>query len=311
MEKIIVDKDYIWQRIDKFLTKRFQDYSRNFFQHIFERWGILVNGKLVKKSYKLKEGDIIQIDNLQRYLEPVILEEAPKIDLPILLEKQDYLVIYKPKWVLSHPNSVWDIKTPSVVWFLYHRYKDLPSIKNFIRAWLIHRLDKETDWLMIVVKTERWLKYFKDLFQKKSQLVENFLNNLSYNIDKLRQLENSIPLKKFYKAQVNITNKGKEFINSVQQFPYYIIEEVRPKVPYYIPKIWITKILWVYKDNLDIEILTWRTHQIRYHLAQKWLPIKWDYLYWKKDSSPLKLTAYRLVFKDVDWILQDIKLDNV
>jgi hypothetical protein len=30
-------------------------------------------------------------------LEPAVLEEAPKIDLPILLEKPDYIVIYKPK----------------------------------------------------------------------------------------------------------------------------------------------------------------------------------------------------------------------
>jgi hypothetical protein len=40
---------------------------------------------------------MIEIDNLQRYLEPVILEESPKINLPVKLEKEDYLVIYKPK----------------------------------------------------------------------------------------------------------------------------------------------------------------------------------------------------------------------
>jgi 23S rRNA pseudouridine1911/1915/1917 synthase len=239
------------------------------------------------------------------------LEEAPKIDLPILLEKPDYIVIYKPKWVLSHPNSVWDIKSPSVVGFLYHKYKNLPSIGNFIRAWLIHRLDKETDWLMIVVKTERWLKYFKDLFQRKSQLVEKFLSSWNYNIENFKQLENNIPLKKFYKASVNITDKGRLFINSIRQFPYYIIEEVKPKVPHYTSKIGITKILSIDWDNVDIEILTWRTHQIRYHLAQKWLPIKGDYLYWEADNCPLKLKAYRLVFKDPDWVLQDIKVDNV
>jgi 23S rRNA-/tRNA-specific pseudouridylate synthase len=36
------------------------------------------------------------------------LEEAPKIEIPIILEKEDYMVINKPKWVLSHPNSVWE-----------------------------------------------------------------------------------------------------------------------------------------------------------------------------------------------------------
>jgi 23S rRNA-/tRNA-specific pseudouridylate synthase len=45
----------------------------------------------------------------------MILEETPKIDLDIKLEKDDYLVIYKPKGVLSHPNSIWDLKSESVV----------------------------------------------------------------------------------------------------------------------------------------------------------------------------------------------------
>jgi len=46
----------------------------------------------------------------------------------------------------------------------------------------------------------------------------------------------------------------------------------------------ITKILSIQKqdDNkiiLDIEILTGRTHQIRYHLSENGLPIVDDYLY--------------------------------
>jgi 23S rRNA-/tRNA-specific pseudouridylate synthase len=51
----------------------------------------------VKKSYQLKNNDQIEIDNVKRYLSPVILDEAPKIQIPILLEKEDYLVINKPK----------------------------------------------------------------------------------------------------------------------------------------------------------------------------------------------------------------------
>jgi 23S rRNA pseudouridine1911/1915/1917 synthase len=73
------------------------DYSRNFFQHIISRGGIQVNGKVIKKSYKLKNNDIVEIDDLSRYLSPIILDETPDIDIPIVLEKTDYLVINKPK----------------------------------------------------------------------------------------------------------------------------------------------------------------------------------------------------------------------
>jgi len=295
MQEIIYN--WIWDRIDVYLANNFS-YSRSFFHHIFDRDWILVNGKIVKKSYKLKNNDKIQIDDLERYLWPVILEEAPKIDLPIKLDKEDYLIIYKPKWVLSHPNSVWDVRSPSVVGFLYHKFKNLPTIWNFIRAWLIHRLDKETDGFMIIAKTEKWLEYFKKLFNKKSE---------SSTIED----KENVQLKKFYKAEIFV-NKDNESLLRSMVFPYIIVEPVIPKVPYYWePKIGITKILWVdFLDNraiLNIEILTWRTHQIRYHLSSRWLPIIWDYLYGWGDDEEMKLTAYRLEFLDLYW--EYIKLE--
>jgi 23S rRNA-/tRNA-specific pseudouridylate synthase len=87
-----------------------------------------VNGKIVKKSYQLKHNDQIEIDDVSRYLSPVLLDEAPHIQIPILLEKEDYLIINKPKCVLSHPKTVREVHEPSVVGFLYHTYKNLPSI---------------------------------------------------------------------------------------------------------------------------------------------------------------------------------------
>ena len=129
--------------------------SRSFFHHIIARGGIQVNNRTIKKSYKLKTGDAITVDNIQRYLEPTILDEAPNITIPVIHETEDYLVIHKPKGVLSHPNSVRDVQSPSVVGWLYHRYHNLPTIGNFIRAGLIHRLDKETNGLMLLAKNER------------------------------------------------------------------------------------------------------------------------------------------------------------
>ena len=296
MEKL----QYIWSwdRIDAWLVSQF-DYSRNFFQHIISRWWIKVNDKVIKKSYKLKNNDNVEIDDLSRYLSPIILDETPNIDIPIVLEKQDYLVINKPKWVLSHPNSIWDVSLPSVVWFLYHRFKDLPTVGNFIRAWLVHRLDKDTDWLMIVAKTERWLAYFKELFQQKSGLVAE-------NWDVLEDIEWEIKFRKFYRATSEITALWDAFLSKIQwNLPYYIRENVVPKVPNCIVKMWVTKIIdfevkWDLVD-LSLEILTWRTHQIRYHLSNHWLPILGDYLYWNENKIPMQLTAYRLEFIDVDW----------
>ena len=301
MQEIVYEWQW-WDRIDSRLSGQFS-YSRNFFHHIIERGGIQVNGKVVKKSYKLKSGDKVQIDELERYLSPIILDEAEKIDIPIVREEEDYIILNKPKWVLSHPNSIRDAKKPSVVAFLYQHYKDLPSYSNFIRAWLVHRLDKDTDGLMIVAKTEKWLQHFKSLFQEKSESCS------------LEEKE-STPLQKYYRAVCEITPKWAEFLREVKKswLPYYIQETVIAKVPNCTSKMWITKILgfeeigdWLVK--MQLQILTWRTHQIRYHLSSHWLPIQWDYLYGKENESiSMQLTAWKLEYLDLNGEMQVVEI---
>lgn len=293
------------ERIDTWLTKQLP-YTRSFFHHIITRGGILINGKVVKKSYQLKNNDKIMVDDLQRYLWSEILEETPKIDIPIIKEENEYLIINKPEWVLSHPRNLRELSEPSVVGFLYHRYKDLPSIWNFIRAGLIHRLDKETDGLMIIAKTEKGLSHFKNLFDQKSLAEDN-------------ASKEDIPLKKFYKAGCYITAEGNTFLENIQSWlPFTISEPVHAKLPYTTPKIWITKIIEIKKNetwdmqnatcNIKLEILTGRTHQIRYHLSHHGLPIVGDYLYGKDEWVSMQLTAYKLLFEDPEGEMQTIEI---
>lgn len=289
------------QRIDVFLSSQFP-YSRNFFHHIIKRGGVLVNNKTIKKSYKLQNGDVVTIDDLQRYLEPALLDEAPEVNIPVVYEGEHMLVINKPKWVLSHPNSIRDVQTPSVVGFLYHNYKELPSIGSFIRAWLVHRLDKETNGLMVVAKTEEWLTHLKSLFQKKSE-AESISS------------KEAIPLHKYYSATCHITSQWLAFIQQMEEagFPYIIDEDVIPKVPRSVTKRGITKVLAIEKhDNktttCKLEILTWRTHQIRYHLSNHGLPIIGDYLYGTDEWVPMALTAYRLELESMSWELLSFEI---
>ena len=229
------------------------------------------------------------------------MDEAPDIDIPIVKEEDDYLVINKPKGVLSHPNSIWDISKPSVVGFLYHRYSSLPSVGNFIRAWLLHRLDKDTDWLMIVAKTEKGLAHFKELFRMKSEW-------------ETLEEKDRVLLKKWYRATVEIQPAWKVFLEKIGwKLPYIIQEVVKAKVPNMTPKMWITQIEKIEKISekrakLFLQIFTWRTHQIRYHLSSHWLPIVWDYLYWKEDREEMQLTAYRLEFQDLSWTIISLEI---
>jgi 23S rRNA-/tRNA-specific pseudouridylate synthase len=68
-----------------------------------------------KKSYTLQTDDHITIATFMRYLDGGILDETPEWDIDIRHETDDYLVIWKPKFVLSHPTSIRNINIPSVV----------------------------------------------------------------------------------------------------------------------------------------------------------------------------------------------------
>jgi 23S rRNA-/tRNA-specific pseudouridylate synthase len=51
----------------------------------------------LKKSYKVKSGDAIVIENLERFIDGGVLEEAAWVAMPIVHEETDYVVINKPK----------------------------------------------------------------------------------------------------------------------------------------------------------------------------------------------------------------------
>jgi 23S rRNA-/tRNA-specific pseudouridylate synthase len=66
--------------------------------------------------------------------------------------------------------------------------------------------------------------------------------------------------------------------------------------------------------DLEIEILTGRTHQIRYHLSTHGLPIIGDYLYMDKstynEDDSMHLQAYRLSFIDIDGEQIDVQCER-
>lgn len=133
-------------------------------------------------------------------------------------------------------------------------------------------------------------------------------------------------MKKFYRAQVLITDKGQQFLDSITLppspggKPHIIQELVIPKVPHYEPKMGITKLTQFdslldsnYAD-LEVEILTGRTHQIRYHLSRHGLPVRGDYLYMDKkdldENDIMHLQAYRLQFLDIEGELIDVECEK-
>lgn len=158
---IIADKGQAVIRIDKFLTDKLANSSRNKIQQAAADGNIMVNGVVVKTNYKVKPDDEISIQLPYPPRETEILPE--NIPLDIVYEDDTLLVINKPSEMVVHPGyGNWD---GTLVNALIYHFQNLPeAVGNEGRPGLVHRLDKNTTGIMVIAKTEHALTHLSKQF---------------------------------------------------------------------------------------------------------------------------------------------------
>ena len=240
------------ERIDKYIVNIFQDLSRNFISKLINDKKILVNKKIKKSSYKVKYGDLIEID----FIEPEKIDLKPqKINIDVVYEDSDIIVINKPAGIVVHP-SAGHYNNTIVNALLYH-CKDLSSISGEIRPGIVHRLDKKTSGLLIVAKNN--IAHLKLSEQFKDKKIKKYYKALVFGKvkNKKGRIENFIGRHKINRLKMSsFTNHGKIAITNFEVIEYY--------------------------NNftlLNINIETGRTHQIRVHFSELGHPVVGDDLY--------------------------------
>ena len=150
LDIVRVNEEDIGKRIDSYLADNI-GVSRTNIQRLIENKKILVNGKKTKVSYKVQQGDEINIENE----EPKEIElKAQNIPIDVLYEDNDIIVVNKPKGMVVHPaNGNPDGTLVNAVMAIC---KDsLSGIGGEIRPGIVHRLDKDTSGVIIVAKNDK------------------------------------------------------------------------------------------------------------------------------------------------------------
>ena len=136
-------------RLDKVLMSHLEDVSRTNVQNWIKNGNVLVNGEAVKASYKIEEGDVIEVT----IPDPVDTEiKAEDIPLDIVYEDHDVIVVNKPSGMIVHPSA--GIYSGTLVNALLYHCKDLSGINGVNRPGIVHRIDKETSGLLMVAKND-------------------------------------------------------------------------------------------------------------------------------------------------------------
>ncbi|MFP3916348.1 RluA family pseudouridine synthase [Lysinibacillus telephonicus] len=146
---ITIEQENAGERIDKALSSIQEDWSRSQIASWITDGIVKVNGESVKAKYKVKEGDVIEVDVPEAEPLEVIPED---LNLEIVYEDSDVLVVNKPKGMVVHPAP--GHMTGTLVNGLMYHCKDLSGINGVLRPGIVHRIDKDTSGLLMVAKND-------------------------------------------------------------------------------------------------------------------------------------------------------------
>jgi len=273
-------------RLDKYIVKNFPEFSRGQAQNMIESGKVLVNGKISKSSYSLKDSDKVEfVKNKELKKEKT---KSKKVNFSLLYEDKECVVINKPAGVSVYPINEAD-KSLTVVDYSLQNFK--AKFSDPARPGIVHRLDKETSGVLLLAKNQKALDYL--MAQFKNREVKKVYLALVYGV--LQHPEGIIdsPIQRSHKHRKKMSlaaeGKGRQAISQ-----YKVLREFRID-PKHLASL------------VEVRIHTGRTHQIRVHMSSIGHPVIGDVTYGNTSMNRLFLKkfglkrqflhAYKLEFK--------------
>ena len=252
-----VDRGQEPMRLDKFLTLRMQHCSRNRIQTAVDSGSVLVGGRPVKSSYKVKPLDRITVVMPYPKREVEIVPQNIPLDIPY--EDDDLLIVDKPAGMVVHPgHGNWDGTLVNAL--LAHCGDSLSGIGGERRPGIVHRIDKDTSGLLIVAKNDTAHRHLAE--QIKAHSFTREYRAVVYG--KIRE-DGTVdaPIARHPQDRKRM---------AVQNTP-----NARNAVTHYF----VTKNFTGF-TQLRLRLETGRTHQIRVHMAYIGHPVAGDPVYGPK-----------------------------
>ena len=267
--KLSVDYKNNGKRLDIFLAKNINEFTRSFLKKLIEQKQVKLNQRVLSSpSAKVKYKDQITINIIKTNEKNIV---PKKIKLNIVYEDNDILVINKPKGMVVHPGAG-NYDSTLVNALLFKFKKNLSNINGSLRPGIVHRIDKETSGLLVVAKNNLAHTNLGEQFSKHT--IKRKYLCLSWGL--IRPLSGRITTlisrdKKNRQLMTVSEINGKKAITNYKTLKVFNIKD--------IPKI----------SLLECELETGRTHQIRVHLKYKGVSLLGDKQYGKKNIKFKKL----------------------
>ena len=266
-EEYFVTEETAGDRIDKFLAEQYENLSRSFLQKLLKSGEVMVDGRPVKASYKVAEGDLISFE-VPEAVEPEIVPED--IPLDILYEDHDVILVNKPKGMVVHPAAGHYTGT-LVNALMFHCREDLSGINGVLRPGIVHRIDMDTTGVLIVCKND--FAHNSIAAQLKEHSITRKYRAIVYGVIKEDEGTVDAPIGRHPvdRKKMSINEK-----NGRHAVTHYRVLKRFSKYTY-----------------IECQLETGRTHQIRVHMASIHHPLVGDTVY-GPEKSPFHLQGQTL-----------------
>ena len=239
------------ERLDAFLARRVDGWSRARLQRLIEDADVLVGGETAKSSYKVRARDEIEIELTPSPSETFTAEDIP---IDVIYEDDDLIVVNKPAGLVVHPAA--GISHGTLANALAFRFEKLSTTGGRARPGIVHRLDKGTSGLLVIAKNESAHENLANQFRAR-EVFKSYIALVHGQIEH-RKGEIDQPLARDPRNRVRMA----------------VVRGGRPALSLYRMRESFERF-----TLLEVELKTGRTHQIRVHLAWIKHPVVGDEVY--------------------------------
>ncbi|MBE7517075.1 MAG: RluA family pseudouridine synthase [Chloracidobacterium sp.] len=251
--QITVSSDDSGTRLDAFLAGKIESRSRSQLQKLIDEEDVVVNGETARSSYKVREGDVIDVELTLR---DDVRFEPENIALDIVFEDDSLAVINKPAGMIVHPGAGVSGGTLANAIAWHFRSEPPASAGGSDRIGIVHRLDKDTSGLIVVAKNIEMQEALSAAFRDRE--VEKRYVALVHGSPRENSgaIDRPIARDRWHRTKMTVAANGRSALT-----------------------LWKIRERFEKFTLLDVEIKTGRTHQIRVHLASINHPVVGDSIY--------------------------------